>query len=834
MKRTPIAHDWTVSHTAGPRPAGLPLDSVPAQVPGTVHTDLLAAGLIADPYLDSNEAQQTWIGQSDWRYATTVDWTKGSDRAELVFEGLDTVAMVTLNGLVVLSTENMHRTYRADVTAYLKEGRNSLTVDFSSAVREADRRSLELGSRPHANHHPYNALRKMACSFGWDWGPDTATAGIWRPALLEEWSTARFASVRPVATVHGADGLVTVHVDVDRAGTEPLLVVARIGGASASADVTASVAVGPGETSATVVLSVPEPDLWWPRGYGEPALHGLTVELRAADGGSRGPLDSWSGRIGFRTVDLTMPVDDDGVGFGFEVNGRAVFVKGANWIPDDAFPHRVDRARYAERIRQTTDAGFNLLRVWGGGIYESEDFYSLCDEAGLLTWQDFLLACAAYSEVEPLSSEIEAEAREAIARLAAHPSLVLLNGNNENLWGYRDWSWEDLLDGRTWGADYYYRRFPRLVAELAPHIPYTPGSPFTPVPEGETPPGPQPNDPSRGTMHIWDLWNEKDYLHYRDYEPRFVAEFGWQGPPAWSTLTAALNDTPLTPESPGMITHQKASDGNTKLTRGLVPHLPIPQEMHDWHWAMQLNQANAVRTAIEWFRSLAPRCTGSIVWQLNDCWPVTSWAAVDGYGRTKPLYDAVRAANADRLLTVQPLQAGPGLRVAAVNDTDAPWTGMLRLQRRAFSGEVLAADSVRVAVPARTSSDVVLPERLHAPDEPSAEMVVAELDGVRALWFFAEYRDQTLDEDRFTADLERQGDALRLRITAHALLRDVTVLADKLDPDATVDRALVTLLPGETAELLITTDAPLTFAQLTARHVLRTANQLVHPGSAQL
>ncbi|MDQ4489339.1 glycoside hydrolase family 2 protein [Sinomonas sp. ASV486] len=829
MKRIPMVHDWTMSHTAGPRPAGLDLDGVPASVPGSVHTDLLAAGLITDPYLDSNEAQQAWIGQSDWRYATAFEWRRTSERSELVFEGLDTVATVSLNGRVVLAAENMHRTYRADVTDLLEEGSNSLTVGFSSAVREADRRSLELGARPHANHHPYNALRKMACGFGWDWGPDTATAGIWRPALLEEWSTARLVSVRPVATVEGADGLVTVHVDVDRTGNEPLVVVARVGAPGGGAVTSASVALGAGGTSSAVVLSVPEPELWWPRGYGEPALHDLTIELSTAGDEGRVPLDSWSGRIGFRTVTLTMPADAAGVGFGFEVNGRPVFVKGANWIPDDAFPHRVDRARYVQRIRQATDAGFNLLRVWGGGIYESEDFYSLCDEAGLLTWQDFLLACAAYSEDEPLRSEIEAEAREAVARLAAHPSLVLLNGNNENLWGFRDWNWEHLLDGRTWGADYYYQLFPGLVAELAAHVPYTPGSPFTPVPDGEAPPGPQPNDPSRGTMHIWDLWNDKDYVHYRDYQPRFVAEFGWQGPPAWSTLTAAVSDSPLTPESPGMIAHQKASDGYTKLTRGLVPHLPVPQEMHDWHWAMQLNQANAVRTAIEWFRSLAPHCTGSIVWQLNDCWPVTSWAAVDGDGRKKPLYAAVRAANADRLLTVQPLRSGQGLRAAAVNDTDVPWTGALSLERRMLSGEVLAAETALVTVPARGSFDAVLPESVQAPDYAAAEMVVAELDGARALWFFAEYRDQSLEEDRFTADLERQGDALRLRITARTLLRDVTVLADKLDPDATVDRALATLLPGETAEFFVITDAPLTLDELTSREVLRTANQLVHP-----
>lgn len=825
MKRTAISHGWALSHIAGPGPSSSGgLKDVPATVPGTVHTDLLAAGIIEDPYLDGNEALQAWVAQSDWRYTTSFEWVPGDERSELVFEGLDTVAAVALNGHPVLHAENMHRTHRIDATTHLVPGTNHLTVEFSSAVREADRRSLELGYRPHANHHPYNALRKMACSFGWDWGIATATAGIWKPVHLQQWSTARLASVRPVATVDGADGVVQVHVEVARAsGHEPLLITAGIGGATVRA------VISPGSSSAVLALRLPSVDLWWPRGYGEPALYRLDVGLRPAEDCNGQALDTWSQAIGFRTVTLAMAEDSAGTGFGIEVNGRPVFVKGANWIPDDAFPHRVDRARYARRIGQAAEAGLNLLRVWGGGIYESEDFYSLCDEHGILTWQDFLLACAAYSEEEPLRSEIEAEAREAVARLAAHPSLVVLNGNNENLWGYTDWDWQTLLGGRSWGLEYYCAVLPGIVAELAPHVAYTPGSPFTPAPAGFDPQA-DPNDPSRGTMHIWDLWNEKDYLHYRDYRPRFVAEFGWQGPPAWSTLTRALSDDPLTPESPGMISHQKASDGNTKLTRGLVAHLPLPDEMHDWHWAMQLNQANAVRTGVEWFRSLAPHCTGSIVWQLNDCWPVTSWAAIDGDGREKPLYAALRAANADRILTIQPADpssARPSLEAAAVNDTDQAWEGELRIERRTLAGQVLAAERVDVRVPPRSATRTPLAEHLSLPADAASEMLVAVLAGTRALWHFAEYRDQDLGPADFSAETEPRDDGILLRITARTLLRDVTVLVDKLDPDATVDQALVTLLPAESAEFRIRTTQPLSVSELRDHRVLRSANQLV-------
>ncbi|WP_203454183.1 glycoside hydrolase family 2 protein [Jiangella aurantiaca] len=489
--RTPLAGAWTVEG-GGPRvPAAVrAAGPVPATVPGTVHTDLLAAGLIDDPYLDDNEHLQAWIGVTDWTYRRRLSWhPDGSGRRELVFDGLDTVAAISLNGAHVGVARNMHRRHRFDVTELLRDGDNELVVAFSSPVREADAASLELGYRPHTMHHPYNAIRKMACGFGWDWGIDTSTSGIWRPAYLESWSGARIDATRVVATVDGGVPAVTVDVAVARTTPAPLNAWVRVGGREVSAVIPA------GATSSRLRLEVPDAELWWPRGHGAPVLHDLTVEL-SADGEL---LDTRAHRVGFRTVEVRAEPDADGVGFELRVNGSPVLVRGANWIPDDAFPHRVTRERYAHRLAQAEFAGLNLVRVWGGGIYESDHFYQECDERGILVWQDFLLACAAYAEEEPLRSEIEAEAREAVTRLGAHPSLVILNGNNENLWGRQDWNWGPRLDGRTWGAGYYYELFPAIVAELAPHIAYVPGSPFSPDP------GDPQNDPAKGTTHLWDL-----------------------------------------------------------------------------------------------------------------------------------------------------------------------------------------------------------------------------------------------------------------------------------------------------------------------------------------
>jgi beta-mannosidase len=813
----PLHDGWTVRPVSGPVPDAVAgAGPVPATVPGTVHTDLLAAGLIADPYLDDNEGLLAWIGLADWCYETTFEWAPGEvDRVQLVFDGLDTVATVALNGGVVARTVNMHRTYRFDVLDVLQEGANRLSVTFSSAVRHADRTSLELGARPHVNQHPFNAIRKMACSFGWDWGPALVTAGIWRPVSLQSWRTARLSSVRPVLDVVGGRGTVEVHVDVERADPSAALVVTANVGAA-----TAALALARGQTSGSLLLTVQDVKRWWPRGHGGQPLYDLDVALHE-QGRPDGPLDQWHRRLGFRTVRLVTDEDADGTSFIFVVNDRPVFVKGVNWIPDDAFPHRVDRQRYAARLGQAEEAGVNLVRVWGGGVFESDDFYAECDQRGLMVWQDFLFACAAYSEEEPLRSEVVAEARDNVTRLMTHPSLVLWNGCNENIWGYADWGWQTRLDGKSWGWGYYSKVLPRVVAELDPGRPYCAGSPWSLSQDRH------PNDPAHGTLHIWDVWNQVDYTGYRDYRPRFAAEFGWQGPPAWSTLRRALSDQPLTPESPGMLVHQKAMEGNHKLTGGLVPHLPVPDDMDDWHWAMSLNQARAVQVGVEHFRSLSPLCSGSVVWQLNDCWPVISWAAIDGDGRRKPLFYALRHAHTDRLVTVQPRDGG--LVAVFVNDTGESWSELVAMTRSDYDGNALRVAEHAIDVLPRSTVVVPLPAGVATPGQSAREVLVVATDSVRGLWFFAEDRCSELPPPALDASATRTEHGYRILVTARSLVRDLAMLVDKVDPDAVVDDMLTTLLPGESVTWEVSCRGDIDPETLLHPSVLRSANQLLHP-----
>ncbi|MCX5330725.1 MULTISPECIES: glycoside hydrolase family 2 protein [unclassified Streptomyces] len=764
LQDTPLGEGWILRNFDGTS------GELPAAVPGCVHTDLLAAGVIPDPFLGRNETEVAWVGRREWTYERELRAGSGHsahEQTDLVFEGLDTAAEVRLDGRLLGRTRNMHRSYRFDVTGL--EGR--LSVRFASAYAEAEAVRGKLGERPAAYHEPFQYIRKMACSFGWDWGPTLVTAGIWRPARLEHWSTARIARVRPLVTVDVERGLgvVELAVEVERTRVEASLAVqATVDGVRVRASLDGA--------SGVVRLEVPDVRLWWPRGYGEQPLYDVELTLLHGDD----VLDVWRRRVGFRTVELDRSADEHGTGFTFVVNGERLFARGVNWIPDDVFPSRITRERYRERLAQAAGAGVDLVRIWGGGIYESSDFYDACDELGLLVWQDFPFACAAYPEEQPLRGEVEAEARENVVRLMPHPSLVLWNGNNENLWGFRDWGWEERLTGDSWGEGYYLGVLPRVVAELDPTRPYTAGSPWSGSWERH------PNDPAHGTRHSWEVWNREDYAEYRREVPRFMAEFGWQAPPAYATLRRALPGEELVPDSPGMLHHQKADDGNGKLRRGLERHFAFPEGDFDrWHYLTQVNQARAVATGIEHWRSHWPVCAGTVVWQLNDCWPVTSWAAIDGDGREKPLYHELRRLYADRLLTVQ------GRAVAVVNQGSRAWAGAVRLRRMSVEGTVIGEASVEFTAAARTVALVDLPGEL----EPvgAKEFLVADADGLRALHFPAPDREIPYPRPDFDVSVAPGS----VTVTARSLVRDLLLQADRLDPEARADRGLVTLLPGE-------------------------------------
>jgi beta-mannosidase len=784
---------------------------IPATVPGCVHTDLLAAGLIEDPYFGANETVTDWIGRQRWIYRREFILGLGDPELEaracdLECDGLDTVAEIFVNGVSVGTSVNMHRRSVFPVRPRLVLGRNLIEVVFDSAFDHIAAMSALVGDRVHVERDDYNLIRKMACNFGWDWGPRLVTCGIWKRIGLRSWSHARIGDVSVLATAkQKADGTWVGRLDVTAQLTGNLrfsALTVRVHGDGVSGEL--GVPVEEDWTQASLELTGVQP--WWPHSLGEQPLYDVEIVFH----NDTTVLDRVTRRTGFRSTELDTTPDADGKGanFALRINGTEVFARGANWIPDDCFVTRVTPERYRERIQQAKDANVDLLRVWGGGLYETEDFYAACDELGMMVWQDFALACAAYPEEEPFASEFDAEARDNVMRLSQHPSLVIWNGNNEILWGHDEWDWSSQPNGdRTWGEKYFYETFPAIVAELDPSRPYWHGSPSSGSKDI------RPNDPNYGCMHIWDVWNQRDYLGYDDYSPRFVSEFGYQGPATWATWQRALDPSDLRADSPVMLAHQKASGGNGKLDSGIAPHLPAPGEtaadFDDWLYLMQLQQARAVRYGIERWRSLRGRCHGSIVWQINDCWPVVSWAALDlgtnaagaPVARRKPLWFAMRDAYADHLLTIQTADGAP--RLVLVNDAGADWTAGGTIELRRFSGEVVSSARYEVLVPARSKADVAIDFEL--PVERAGLALVATGTGAaRAVKVLAEDIVAGLPAASVRASVTAAPDGAVVTVTADTFVRSLAIFPDRVSEDSYPDSLLVDLFPGETHSFQVT------------------------------
>ena len=789
--RTSVPQPVKDAFAAGPKSA---------VVPGNAHDDLLRHGLIPDPYLGDNESGDLWIGFQNWLYATTLPPTpKGYERVDLVADGLDTFADIRLDGTPVGTTKNQHRTYRFDITERIRPGAE-LSVEFSSAYFEAAKVEQALGEGLPSNYGPFNYIRKMASNFGWDWGPNVATAGIWKDLRLESWSTARLADVRAAVTVAGPashSGHVRLSIDLDRtaAGASTALSIeAAVDGFAAQ-----EIDVPAGVDHATLDIDLENVELWWPHGMGRQNLYPLAVTLRTAEGAE---LDHWRKKIGFRSIELETSQDDVGSSFRFVVAGRPVYARGYDWIPDDLLISRVTRDDYRARLQDVVDCHANVLRVWGGGIFEKDEFYETCDEFGIMVWQDCLFACAAYPETDDLATEIDAEERDNASRLMSHPSIVLWNGCNENLWGYWDWGWQRALHGRGWGAKYYLDLQPRLFAELDPGRPYWPGSPYS----GDW--AIHPDNPNHGCFHSWIVWNETDYSDYRLTKPRFVSEFGWCGPASYATLRDAIGTEHLEPHDPVLNNHFKAKAGEWKIWRSLVPRFHVPSDFDSWHFVTQLNQARANACAIRYWRSLWPVNAGAIMWQLNDCWPVISWAAVDSAGRRKPNWYAVRDAFADRLATVQPsLASGAGpkdLELCCVNNTCQPWQALVTLRRVYPDGGILAEWHDRIDVAPDSVARICMPNDLAIAGGLS-EVVVVDCEGRREVWPFVSDKDFAFSKpeyDVFVSAGDDAGEAI-VTVVAKTLVRDLLFQADRLGPRATSEAEFVTLLPGESHEWLV-------------------------------
>ncbi len=622
----------------------------PAVVPGTVQGDLLRAKVIPDPFYRDNEKLVQWVGEKEWIYERTfeaADFAKCS-RVVLCCEGLDTLATVLVNGKVVGKSENMHCWFEFDVKGVLKKGKNSLAVIFASPFpycaekAAASPHKMNMWCPPHEETNRA-WIRKAQCHFGWDWGPVLVTAGIWRPMSIVAYNAARIAEVS-VQQAHTKECVrLDVGAELELLEAADAEIVARVKFAGKVVDE----ARVPASKRAALKLCVKDAQLWWPNGLGEQPLYDVEVEV--VQGGTK--LDAMTKRVGLRELVLSRKKDEWGESFEFACNGVSFFSKGANWIPSDSILTRMTRKTYADILGSAAAANMNMLRVWGGGIYEQDCFYDLCDELGICVWQDCMFACSTYPSFDKeWMANVKVEFEQNITRLSTHACLALVCGNNEleqGLVGDNGWDKGQM----TW-ADYkalYDVLIRDVAAKCAPQTSYWPGSPHTP------PPGDRKdfNDPTRGDGHLWAVWHGNEpFEWYRTSYHRFCSEFGFQSFPEPRMIETFTLPEDRNVTSAVMEHHQRSGVGNSKIMHYMLSWYRMPVGWENTVWLSQLQQGMSIKYAVEHWRRNQPRCMGATYWQLNDCWPVASWASLDYSGRWKALHYMARRFFAPLLVSI--------------------------------------------------------------------------------------------------------------------------------------------------------------------------------------
>jgi beta-mannosidase len=803
--RVPLHEGWTFRQVGRE-------EAYPAQVPGVVHIDLVANRLIGDPFFGRNEKDLQWIGKTDCEYRTTFAASRGlraRRHVDLVFEGLDTYARVYLNGEEILDADNMYRQWRVSVAERLRGEGNELRVVLRSPIREdldkVTARGYELPAVNDQGEKTSVYVRKAPYSFGWDWGPRFVTCGIWKPVRLEAWDEARLADVF-VRQVELGDERARLVADVD------VLADGAAAGSSASLEVSvagpeyggplpprgeATIPLEEGTKTHSVTLGIRRPKRWWPNGYGGQPLYTVTTRLVLAGE----TVDERSTRIGLRTLELRREPDEWGKSFEFVVNGVPVFAKGANWIPADSFLPRLTRERYARLLGSARDAHMNMLRVWGGGIYESDGFYDLADELGLLVWQDFHFSCSLYPADPPFLANVAVEAEEAIRRLRNHPSVALWNGNNEIEAAWFQWGWRERLPGWLWN-DYekiFHDLLPKTVARLDPTRAYWPSSPSA---NRESMPG----DPGNGDMHYWGVWHGgQPFASFERTPARFMSEYGFQSFPEMATIRSFAGPDDLAIDSPVMTSHQKHPRGNSLIREYMLREYREPKEFASFLYVSQLLQAEGIKVGAEYHRRSRPRTMGSLYWQLDDCWPVASWSSVDYFGRWKALQYYARRFFAP--LLVSTAEEEGRVSVFVVSDRTEPVSGTLEARLLGLDGRVLWERSEKVGVAPLSSQRVLGIEEaaLLEGRDPKAVFLHVRLLAEGQLLsensrFFVPMKELALRPPKIGVEIAPAAGGTKVTLRSDTLARSVR-LAYEADGGAFSDNYF-DVIPGRPVEVL--------------------------------
>jgi beta-mannosidase len=664
MKKIELKNNWKFKITSSSNSFAKFKSWMDCDVPGTVHTDLLNLGLIEDPFFEDNEKRLQWLSEQDWVYKTSFDLPGDFDSdtpINLVFEGVDTIAEAWLKGKMIGDFQNMFRTYDFEISKLLKTRNNLLEVKFYSPTKYAEEQEKKYGKLPVTLNSERVYIRKAQYSFGWDWGPSFPTLGLWKPVYLVQRSKAYIQNIS-FNTIELKDDTAKVEVDVLIGGTD----LEGLG-----VDVSLELDEQSSRKFSTSLKSdnkfsfkINSPKLWFPCCAGEQSLYNLKVELKSLNGEQ---LDLVESKVGIRTVELILNVKNKST-FKFVINNEEIFIKGVNWIPADLFLPRLTAEEYLKLILLAKEANCNMIRVWGGGVYEQNYFYELCDEHGILVWQDFMFVCGAYPEQEEFLENINKEIHQVVERLQHHPSIALWCGNNENEWiWYRDHN-NDI--SKMPGYKIYHETIPGILAKVDPGRPYWPSSPF-----GNNE---DPNDQESGNTHQWDIWsNWTDYNEVEKDNTLFVSEFGFQGPANINTLEKCLSPEHRKIQDEKFEFHNKQVEGQDRIYKFLSAHLPISTQWEDFIYLTQLNQGLALKRCIEHWRANRPKTNGSIIWQLNDCWPVVSWSLVDSSYLPKLAYYFVKRAFAPVGILFR--RENSNLKIYGLNQGSDSFKGYIKL-----------------------------------------------------------------------------------------------------------------------------------------------------------
>jgi beta-mannosidase len=766
-------------------------------VPGDVHSSLIAAGVIPDPYIGRNEYDVRWVAEQDWTATREFEWD-GDGQWTLDIDHLDTVAEVRINGKSVLKADNCFRRYQPDVSRALKRGKNTIEIRFFSNAAEAKKRQK---AQPY--YVPYsvdncpipdgNMLRKPACHFGWDWNLAITPFGAYGKMILRRVTCAYVDNIT-THQIHHKDGTVTLQVIAEIFAQEANGTI-DFTLEFAGQTITRNLEIGSGTWKVHESIEIAKPKLWWPIGSGVQHLYELKIQCG----------DQIETRhIGLRQIELNNEKDDIGSRFAFKVNGKEIFCRGANWIPADALPSRATPELSRKLLQAAVDANMNMIRVWGGGYYEQDWFYDMCDELGILVWQDFQFSCNLYPADEKFLIEVRQEVKEQVIRLQHHACIALWCGDNE-LIGALNWFPESRAN-----RDRYLAAYDRLnytieqAAKSAdPSINWWPSSPSP----GLLSFGDAWHDDRSGDMHFWSVWHEgKDFEHYRDVNPRFCSEFGFQSYPSLHIVKQfATSEDDLNISSAVMESHQKNKGGNARIAETMFRYFRFPTDFGNFCYLSQVQQGLAIKTAVEYWRSLKPHCMGTLYWQLNDTWPVASWSSLDHGGGWKLMHYMARRFYAPVAVMALPDKKTGGIIIKAVNDRTTKQKLSLKLSILDPAGKAKHSKDISANIPADKAVEMA---KLKKGELPTGHILILDYeaaDGSKGRVHFANepYKAMNIIDPDIIHGTEIKDGKLHIAIAAkHAAL----FVSAETGVFGSYSDNVLDLLPGENTTIIFTPD----------------------------